>query len=104
DCSDVLELGLSHGSGVYKVTPWNTLREVEVYCDMDTEGGGWTVFQRRWNGSVAFNKSFAEYEQGFGSLEGEFWMGILSDSGLAFYQNFVPLNRDSALCVTFKIY
>ncbi|XP_052785776.1 tenascin-R-like isoform X4 [Mya arenaria] len=76
DCSDVLNLGLSRGSGVYNIRPWNTQREVEVYCDMDTEGGGWTVFQRRWNGSVAFNRSFADYERGFGSLDGEFWSGL----------------------------
>ncbi|XP_052786322.1 fibroleukin-like [Mya arenaria] len=76
DCSDVLRLGLSRGSGVYRNTPWNTHRKVEVYCDMDTEGGGWTVFQRRWNGSVDFNRSFADYEGGFGSLSGEFWMGL----------------------------
>ncbi|XP_052786257.1 fibrinogen beta chain-like [Mya arenaria] len=66
DCSEVLKLGLSRGSGVYRITPWNTHREVEVYCDMDTEGGGWTVFHRRWDGSVAFNRSFVEYERGFG--------------------------------------
>ncbi|XP_052785778.1 angiopoietin-4-like isoform X2 [Mya arenaria] len=76
DCSDVLKLGLSRGSGVYNITPWNTHREVEVYCDMDTEGGGWTVFQRRLDGSVAFNRSFADYERGFGSFDGEFWTGL----------------------------
>ncbi|WAR29987.1 SSPO-like protein [Mya arenaria] len=43
DCSDVLKLGLSRGSGVYKITPWNMHREFDVYCDMDTEVGGWTV-------------------------------------------------------------
>ncbi|XP_052786256.1 cell death abnormality protein 1-like, partial [Mya arenaria] len=42
DCSDVLKLGLSRGSGVYKITPWNMHREFDVYCDMDTEVGGWT--------------------------------------------------------------
>ncbi|XP_052813143.1 semaphorin-5A-like isoform X1 [Mya arenaria] len=76
DCSDVLKLGLSRGSGVYRITPWNTHKEVDVYCDMDTDGGGWTVFQRRFDGSIEFNRSFVEYEQGFGSLDGEFWMGL----------------------------
>ncbi|WAR30001.1 MFAP4-like protein, partial [Mya arenaria] len=34
------------------------------------------VFQRRWNGFIAFNRSFADYEKGFGSLDGEFWTGL----------------------------
>ncbi|WAR09638.1 FGL2-like protein [Mya arenaria] len=76
DCSDVLKRGLPRGSGVYKITPWNTHKEVEVYCDMDTDGGGWTVFQRRFDGSVDFNRRFKEYEQGFGSLDGELWIGL----------------------------
>ncbi|WAR09677.1 hypothetical protein MAR_034753, partial [Mya arenaria] len=41
DCSDVLKRGWSRGSGVYKIWLWNTDRIVDVYCDMDTEGGGW---------------------------------------------------------------
>ncbi|XP_052785698.1 fibrinogen-like protein 1 [Mya arenaria] len=44
---------------------------------METSGGGWTVFQRRWYGNNEnFNRSFAEYENWFGSLDGEFWLGL----------------------------
>ena len=34
------------------------------------------VFQKRVNGSVDFYRSFNEYENGFGSVYGEFWLGI----------------------------
>ena len=48
----------------------------EGYCDAVTDGGGWLVVQRRQDGSVDFNRSWVEYEEGFGSLTGEFWYGL----------------------------
>ena len=45
------------------------------YCD-SCNGGGWIVVQRRQDGSVNFNKTWMEYEAGFGKLTGEFWYGL----------------------------
>ncbi|XP_071786021.1 uncharacterized protein [Asterias amurensis] len=73
DCSDVLARG-GACSGVYAVKP-DCGAPFDVYCDMETDGGGWTVFQRRQDGSVDFYLDFANYSRGFGNLEGESWLG-----------------------------
>ncbi|KAH8418879.1 hypothetical protein KR222_008491, partial [Zaprionus bogoriensis] len=47
-----------------------------VYCDSSLAGNGWTVIQRRKDGSVNFNRNWAEYREGFGDLRGEFFIGL----------------------------
>ncbi|WAR31206.1 FCN1-like protein, partial [Mya arenaria] len=34
------------------------------------------VFQKRFNGLVNFYRPFADYEEGFGTVHGEFWLGL----------------------------
>ena len=65
-------------SRIYNITNFcGECEEVaEGYCDGVTAGGGWLVVQRRQDGSVDFNRGWVDYEDGFGSLTGEFWYGL----------------------------
>ncbi|KAM7378170.1 hypothetical protein PAMA_013187 [Pampus argenteus] len=74
DCSDYSMLEMKKNS-VYRVTPDARNGTFEVFCDMESYGGGWTVIQQRLDGSVIFNRTWAEYKKGFGNLRGEFWLG-----------------------------
>lgn len=61
-------------NGIYKIHQ-NNLRIIQVYCDQTTDGGGWTVFQRRTDGSAKFYRDWLSYKKGFGELQNEFWLG-----------------------------
>ncbi|XP_022784012.1 techylectin-5B-like [Stylophora pistillata] len=63
-------------SGVYMINPDHAGPDFAVFCDQTTDGGGWTVVQKRLDGSVIFDLSWSDYKNGFGNLKGEFWLGL----------------------------
>ncbi|XP_024150620.1 microfibril-associated glycoprotein 4 [Oryzias melastigma] len=76
DCSDIYEQDNSRPSGVYTVYPVEDTYGVQVFCDMDSLGGQWMVFQRRMDGSLNFYRPWDYYRTGFGSADGEIWLGL----------------------------
>nr|KAF6274877.1 angiopoietin 2 [Pipistrellus kuhlii] len=74
DCAEAFKSGLTT-SGVYTLTFPNSTEETKAYCDMESAGGGWTLIQRREDGSVDFQRTWKEYKAGFGNPAGEHWLG-----------------------------
>ncbi|XP_078614465.1 angiopoietin-4-like [Branchiostoma floridae x Branchiostoma japonicum] len=72
DCEELLPYGLTQ-SGVYTIYIDN--RPVRVFCRLENGVDAWTVIQRRQDGSVNFNRSWAEYKTGFGDPGVEYWLG-----------------------------
>ncbi|KAK3606147.1 hypothetical protein CHS0354_010778 [Potamilus streckersoni] len=75
NCTEIFCSG-QHTTGIYTIYPTDDSNGVSVRCDMDTDGGGWTVFQRRVDGSVDFNRPWADYKLGFGNADSEYWLGL----------------------------
>ena len=74
NCGELYKAG-KRNNGVYSIDPDNT-GAFDVYCDQKSAGGGWTVFQKRLDGSVDFYRGWDDYKRGFGNLNGEFWLGL----------------------------
>ncbi|XP_064468124.1 techylectin-5A-like [Ornithodoros turicata] len=78
DCGDLYLSGQNH-SGVYNIYPYeDSSAAVPAYCDMESDGGGWTVFQKRGqfgNPVYYFHRKWDEYACGFGNPAKEYWLG-----------------------------
>ncbi|MBN3316221.1 FIBG protein, partial [Atractosteus spatula] len=78
DCQDITNKG-ARVSGLYFIKPVKAKEQFLVYCQIDRFGNGWTVLQRRRDGSVNFFRNWIQYKEGFGYLTpddtSEFWIG-----------------------------
>ncbi|XP_050087796.1 ryncolin-2-like [Anopheles aquasalis] len=66
----------SKESGIYLIRVKRNSEPFEVYCEQETFGGGWIVFQFRYDGSLDFYRGWNEFRDGFGDLNKEFWLGL----------------------------
>ena len=79
-CCDLTGFPLSKApSAVYQINCkcGGHFTTADVYCDMSTDCGGWTIIQRnKISSQVDFNRNWTDYEAGFGNLTTEFWYGL----------------------------
>lgn len=78
DCLSIKESDPTASDGVYMIRPYKNDADetIQVWCDMTTDGGGWIVFQNRSDGSIEFDREWANYINGFGQVDGEMWLGL----------------------------
>ncbi|XP_060118184.1 fibrinogen-like protein 1-like protein [Heteronotia binoei] len=97
DCRAAFRRGRRE-SGLYVIRPKHSPLLV-VYCDMEYDGGGWTVLHRNdVNQKAPWSSTWNAYKKGFGDLSGNHWLGnefihLLTQQN-AFSVRFVIVNND----------
>ncbi|XP_030240942.1 ficolin-1-like [Drosophila navojoa] len=71
---------LPNGLLIINVSAWRIATTTNgistIPCEKNEHGAGWTVILRRQDGSVNFYRNWNDYKNGFGNLDGEFFLGL----------------------------
>lgn len=82
DCLQVRQAGHTT-SGIYLLKTDGSDQLIQAWCEHGLDNGGWTVLQRRKDGSVNFFRNWENYKRGFGNMNGEHWLGLVNIYNLA---------------------
>lgn len=52
------------------------LDTIQVQCNSNIAGPGWTVIEQKIPGNFSFNETWSSYQSGFGYLENNFFLGL----------------------------
>ncbi|XP_067941086.1 ficolin-2-like [Watersipora subatra] len=75
DCQDAFDNGERNSGAVYTLYTDPESAPVLAVCQFDDQSG-WTLIQRRLDGTIDFNRGWDEYARGFGNIQGEYWIGL----------------------------
>ncbi|KAG8588989.1 hypothetical protein GDO81_006195 [Engystomops pustulosus] len=76
DCADVWLRNHKAPSGLYWIQPKDGNSSFQVYCEMSKYGGRTLIQRHDGTDRLSFYKTWKEYENGFGQLQGEHWLGL----------------------------
>ncbi|XP_067939572.1 microfibril-associated glycoprotein 4-like [Watersipora subatra] len=74
DCQDAFDKGERKSGAAYVLRPDPSRMLIRAICQFDDDSG-WTVIQRRLDGSVDFYRDWSDYVDGFGYIDREYWIG-----------------------------
>ena len=90
DCQEAFDNGEQDSGSIFFLKPDPDWQIIKAVCQFDSTSG-WTVIQRRLDGSVDFYRDWDDYVNGFGNLSGEYWIGKKIFSVPLIYKNFITL-------------
>ncbi|XP_060644834.1 microfibril-associated glycoprotein 4-like [Drosophila nasuta] len=62
-------------NGIFHISA-NSLKPFAVLCNSDIAGPGWMVALKRSDGETNFIRKWKQYQEGFGNLSSEFFIGL----------------------------